>query len=199
MTSPTDDAAGSSIDDRVLIVVSGPGGAGKGTLVDHLMTTDDRLWLSRSWSSRAPRVGEDPEAYNFVTRAEFDAHIEAGGFLEWVDFLDYRQGTPVPDPPAGKDVVFEIDVFGGAAIAERYDDPLLIFVDTPSVDEQRVRLEGRGDPPEKVESRLERGHLEREKAAEFGYITVINDNIERCSAEVAALIENARSGLSDDQ
>lgn len=177
-------------------MVSGPGGAGKGTLVDHLRADDDRLWLSRSWSSRSPRVGEDPEAYNFVTRKQFDAHIDAGGFLEWVDFLDYRQGTPLPDPPEGKDVVFEIDVFGGQAIAERYDNPLLIFVDTPSVDEQRARLVGRGDPPEKVESRLERGHLEREKAAEIGYCTVINDDLERASGEIAALIAAARADLA---
>lgn len=182
-----------AIHDRLLIVVSGPGGAGKGTLVDHLRQADDRLWLSRSWSSRSPRVGEDPEAYNFVSREEFDAHIEAGGFLEWVDFLDYRQGTPLPDPPSGMDVVFEIDVFGGAAIAERYESPLLVFVDTPSVEEQRSRLVGRGDPPEKVESRLERGHLEREKAAEIGYVTVVNDDIARASGEIAGLIASARA------
>ncbi len=179
--------------DRLLIVVSGPGGAGKGTLVRRLQETDPRLWLSRSWSSRAPRDGEDPESYHFVTSAEFDEHVEAGGFLEWVDFLDYRQGTPLPDPPEGMDVVFEIDVFGGEAIAARYRSPLLIFVDTPSVDEQRARLVGRGDPPEKVESRLERGHLEREKAAQLGYVTVINDDLERAASEIAGLIQVARA------
>ncbi len=178
---------------RLLIVVSGPGGVGKGTVVRRLQELDDRLWLSRSWTSRDPRPGEDPTSYIYVTREQFDAHIEAGGFLEWVDFLDYRQGTPLPEAPAGTDVVFEIDVFGGEAIAKAFDDPLLIFVDTPSVEVQEQRLVGRGDPPEKVASRIERGHMEREKAAELGYVTVVNDELEQAAADIAALIEARRA------
>lgn len=174
------------------IVVSGPGGVGKGTIVSALVARDDRLWLSRSWTTRAPRPGESPDSYTFVTEAEFEAHAEAGGFLEWVEFLEYRQGTPLPEPPEGQDIVFEIDVHGGMAIAERYDDPLLLFVDTPSRDEQRRRLEGRGDPPEKVIARIERGDLERSLAAEHGYQTVINDDLDDTVAKIAAIISDRR-------
>lgn len=186
--------APSAIGDRLLIVISGPGGVGKGTLVQNLMARDGRLWLSRSWSSRQCRPGEAVDAYNFVSRSEFDDHIAGGGFLEWVDFLDYRQGTPVPNPPDGLDVVFEIDVFGGEAIVEKYHDALLVFLDTPSLEVQRQRLEGRGDRPAKVAARIERGDLERAKASEVGYVTVINDDLDRATSELAALIATARSG-----
>ncbi len=184
-----------TVHDRLLIVISGPGGVGKGTLVQNLMARDERLWLSRSWSCRERRPGEAIDSYNFVTRAEFDEHIEADGFLEWVDFLDYRQGTPGPDPPAGSDVVFEIDVFGGEAIAKEYASPLLIFLDTPSREVQRQRLEGRGDASEKVKARIERGDLERAKAKEIGYLTVINDDLERATTELAETISAARLRL----
>ncbi len=174
------------------IVVSGPGGVGKGTIVAALMEMDDRLWLSRSWTTRRPRVGEPTDAYTFVSLQEFDAHIQSGGFLEWVDFLDYRQGTPMPEAPDGCDVVFEVDVFGGAAIAERFDDPLLLFVDTPSREEQRRRLEGRGDPADKVAARIQRGDLEREMAQGHGYRTVINDDLDTTVAHLLAIINEAR-------
>lgn len=160
------------------------------------MAADDRLWLSRSWSTRARRPGEAADAYTFVTPEEFDAHIEAGGFLEWVDFLDYRQGTPVAAPPPGHDAVFEIDVYGGIAIAEQYEDPILLFVDTPSREEQRRRLEGRGDPPEKVAARIERGDLERKIASDHGYRTIINDDLETTVEQILAVIDTARGGAT---
>ena len=98
---------GSATDGR--FIVSSDGGA---TWTAKGSSTDPDLWLSRSWTTRARRPGESPDAYHFKTPDEFQAHIDAGGFLEWVDFLDYRQGTPLPTPPAGSDIVFEIDVQG---------------------------------------------------------------------------------------
>ena len=181
--------------DRTLlnIVISGPGGVGKGTIVAALMRADEHLWLSRSWSTRNPRPDEASDAYTFVSSDAFDAHIDADGFLEWVDFLDYRQGTPVPDPPPRHDVVFEIDVFGGVEIAARFDHVLLLFVDTPSREEQRRRLEGRGDAPEKVTARIERGDLERKMAAEHGYLMIINDELETTVERIVELIQRARA------
>lgn len=173
--------------------MSGPGGVGKGALVERLVDDDPRLWLSRSWTTRDRRRGEAADAYVFVSRDEFLTAVEAGGFLEWVEFLDYLQGTPVPDVPDDRDVVFEIDVAGARSIAAIYEDPLLVFVDAPSRAAQRQRLEARGDPPARIEARLERAERELAAARELGAHIVINDDFETCAKELATLIDEYRA------
>ena len=184
-------SAGSTI--PLIFVLSGPGGVGKGTVAQRLVDEVDRLWLSRSWTTRQRRPGEAEDAYNFVDRETFEAHIERDGFLEWVEYLEYMQGTPLPDPPAGHDVLLEIDVQGAAQVKAMNPDAILLFLDAPSVEEQERRLRARGDTEERVMTRLAHSAVEREAAAELGCIMLVNDEIETSVAELAALIEDRRA------
>jgi guanylate kinase len=177
----------------VILVISGPGGVGKGTLVHRLVERDPRLWLSRSWTTRARRPGEAPDAYHFATREEFLQHVEAGGFLEWIEFLDYLQGSPLPEPPPGSDVVFEIDVNGARSVLERFPEAVSVFVVAPTREEQAARLRARGDSPERVTQRLAKADQEATVAADLGSIVVVNDQLDDAIAELEALIRQARA------
>ena len=171
----------------MILVVSGPGGVGKGTLVAAFLARHPGFRLSRSWTTRAQRPGESPDAYTFVSREEFEARIAAGGFLEWAPFLDYLQGTPTIDVDAG-DVLLEIDVEGARQVQALHPDAVLVFVDAPSRDEQRRRLEGRGDAPERVEQRLALAETECQKARDLGMHWIVNDDLEAAVAELEALV-----------
>jgi len=183
-------------DRSVTFVLSGPGGVGKGTVVERLLNLVDGLWLSRSWTTRDPRPGEAADAYNFVDRETFKTHIEDDGFLEWVEFLDYLQGTPVPNPPSGKDVLLEIDVQGAAQIYAMDPSAVLLFLDAPSIDEQEARLRARGDTEERVAQRLTTAIAERAAAEELGCQVVINDDLDSTVAELAAIIDFYRGERS---
>ncbi len=171
-------------------MISGPGGVGKGTLVDRFMERNPHFRLSRSWTTRTQRPGEPDDAYTFVTPDAFQQRIDEGGFVEWAPFLDYRQGTPTLDDDTG-DVVLEIDVQGARQIRDRYPDALLIYVDAPSREEQRRRLEGRGDPPDRIAQRLELVSAESERADELGMRRVVNDDLMAAVQAVEALVRGS--------
>ncbi len=176
-----------------VVVVSGPGGVGKGTVVDQLVADVETLTLSRSWTTRPPRPSEDSDAYTFVSEDEFLAAIDRGGFLEWDHHFLAYYGSPIPDPDDSNDLVLEIDVNGAAQIFETLPDALFVFVDAPSLDAQRERLVGRGDTDEQVERRMNAGEDERDKAKSLPYVYVVNDDVERAAREIAELIE--RQGI----
>jgi len=178
--------------DSLVIVISGPGGVGKGTIVNALVERDPNLWLSRSWTTRRQRPGEPDSAYVFTDRNSFEDRIESGGFLEWTKFLDNYYGTPTPEVTDHRDVVLEIEVDGASQVKRIRDDAILIFVLPPSRDEQQRRLRGRGDPEEKVEERLRKALDEEPVGLAIADHVVVNDNLERTVDEMLAIIGRHR-------
>jgi guanylate kinase len=176
----------------LIFIVSGPGGVGKGTIVNALVERDPSLWLSRSWTTRAQRQGEPDGAYVFADRAAFEERIEAGGFLEWTNFLGNYYGTPLPDPQLGRDVVLEIEVDGARQVKRLNPGAVLIFVLPPSRDEQQRRLRGRGDPEDKVDERLQKALDEEPVGLAIADHVVVNDDLERTVDEMADIINSAR-------
>jgi guanylate kinase len=154
---------------------------------------DPTLWLSRSWTTRARRPGEAPDAYTFVEREAFEARAAAGGFLEWAEFLGNLYGTPTPEPPPGTDVVLEIDLQGAAQVRDRDPDAVIVLLVPPSAEAQAQRLRGRGDDEEAVARRIAKGEDEMRLGRTLTPYVVVNDDLESAVSQVAGILDAHRS------
>ncbi len=161
-------------------------------MIRRLVESDPRLWLSRSWTTRAQRPGESEDAYNFVDRPTFEAEIAAGGFLEWAKILDEYYGTPLPPPDPDHDLVLEIDIQGAQQVRRRRPDATFVLVLAPSVEVQQQRLRARGDSEDHVRRRVDLGRTEEQVGRELASHVVCNDDLDQAVAELAAIVVDAR-------
>jgi len=179
----------------MLIVLLGAGGVGKGTMARRLVADEPGLVLSRSWTTRSRRPGEDESSYRFVDRARFEAHLAAGGFLEHDEFLGNLYGTPVPERDGeADDLVLEINVAGAEQVRALDPEAVVILVVPPDRATQRARLQGRGDDDEHIERRLAIAAEEEAVGRRLAAAVVVNDHLERAVAEVAGIVHARRAG-----
>lgn len=180
-----------------MIILSGPSGAGKTTLHDRLLRSSEysrKIARSISATTRPPRPGEvEGKDYFFISCKMFEYRIRAGQFLEWAKVFDNYYGTPtkyVRDQlRAGRSVILCIDVQGASQVRRSMPEALSIFIKTPTVEDLRVRLEGRkSDHPEAVALRLKTAVEELKQAKHYDYV-LINDRLERAFVELCAVLD----------
>lgn len=180
-----------------LIIFSAPSGSGKSTIINYLLTQNLRLRFSISATSRAPRGTEkNGVEYYFLSPEEFRARIAACDFLEYEEvYKDKFYGTLKSEVERilaeGDNVIFDVDVVGGCNIKKYYGDRALsMFIQPPSIEELRRRLEGRAtDAPEVIESRIAKAAYELSFAPQFD-VVVVNDDLDKAKAEALRIIQN---------
>lgn len=192
----------------MLIVIAGPSGTGKGTVVRRLLEREPGLWYSVSATDRPPRPEEvEGRDYRFLAHDEFCRLRDEGGLLEWFEVYGDLKGTPrapVEDHLAsGDDVVVEVDVQGARAIRDAQPGAFLVFLRPPSREVQEARLRDRalaeaalsGTPvdEQELQRRLDSAEAEEAAAADFDAI-VVNDDLERTVDELGSLLEARRRG-----
>jgi guanylate kinase len=183
-----------------LIVLTGPSGVGKGTLLRSLLQRHPELHLSISVTTRSPRPGEvDGKDYFFVDRSTFEQMVAQGKLLEWAEFAGNLYGTPrlavESQIQAGRWVVLEIELEGARQIRQTFPEALRIFILPPSLSELEHRIRNRGQDSEAaIARRLQRAREEIDAANEFD-IQIVNDDLEEALQNIeAALFSAAPSG-----
>jgi guanylate kinase len=182
-----------------LIVVSGPSGAGKDTLIQAALEAIPELTLIASATTRSPREGEvDGKDHVFLSRAEFERWIEEDRFLEWAEYSGNLYGTPKQSVEelldSGRSVILRIELQGARQVKERRHDAVMVFVRAPSLEETRRRLEGRAtETSESLESRMATAIKEVAARDEFDY-EVVNGNREQARKDIIEIMERIVTG-----
>ena len=175
------------------LVITGPSGVGKGTLIRGLMSRVGDLELSVSATTRPERAGErDGVDYHFLSREEFDRRVAAGEFLEHADYAGNHYGTLRSELEdrlrAGRPVVLEIEVQGARQVREAMPEAMQVFIAPPSLEELRTRLIARGtDDAEEVERRLRVAEGELAAQPEFRHV-VVNDRLQEALARLTEIV-----------
>lgn len=186
-----------------LFIISGPSGAGKGTLVKELVRRKPETWVSVSATTRTPRPGErDGVDYYFLTPSEFEGRVRAGEFLEHAEVHGNRYGTLRRSVERrlthGLDVILEIDPQGAFQVRKQMSGSRLIFVKTPSTDELEKRIRHRGaESDEQIKTRLETARRELELEGHYDHV-VLNDDVSRATDDLIAYIHSVSSPEEKD-
>lgn len=188
-----------------LFVISGPSGAGKGTICNALMADadPDELCLSISVTTRGPRKGEeDGVNYYFITEDEFSELQANGGLLEFAEVYGHHYGTPkekvIEKLNAGVDVILEIEMQGALKVKQSYPDGVFIFILPPSMAELRKRITGRGtESKEDINYRLSQALSEIAYINKYDY-AVVNGKLEEAVERVKAIIKAEHSRVAED-
>ncbi len=179
-----------------IIVVAGPSGVGKGTVIAWAREHMPKAWLSVSGTTRKPRPGEvDGVNYHFLSPERFGELVRDGGFLEWAEYAGNHYGTPLQPlldhAAAGEPVLLEIELQGARQVRARLPHATLVFIKPPSWDELVRRLTGRGtESASVVEHRLATAREEMACEHEFD-VTIVNDDVERAGQALVALLDSA--------
>jgi guanylate kinase len=181
----------------LLVVISGPSGVGKDTIIERLLELDPNLRYSVSYTTRAPRLGEvDEVSYSFVSRGRFEEMARQGGFLEHATYDGNLYGTPVAPVEAaraaGQDILLKIEVQGAEQVRKRVPDALFIFIAPPTNEELVRRQELRSEKTHQdMTERRRIAEREMAYASQYDHV-VVNDDLDRAVAEVLAIIRHAR-------
>ncbi|MBR3786046.1 MAG: guanylate kinase [Firmicutes bacterium] len=185
-----------------LFIISGPSGAGKGTICKRLID-ETKVEISVSMTTRQPREGEvEGKSYYFTTKEDFLKAVEADGFLEWAEVYGNYYGTPKAKVDeklaAGIDVVLEIDIQGALNVKEVYPDGIFIFILPPSMAELRKRITGRGsETEESLKLRLSQTLKEVSYIDKYDYC-VVNGELEEAVARVKSIVVAEHSRVSQN-